>query len=126
MIPPCMTWHILYVYYLRVETWFTAKQFPGDLNFRSLDKKNRDVENGKLYFSLSLSLSCLNACVLASLYALLLLCMRLRSTILQFQNILVVTSTFSFTSSRGVFTHKNHMTKNLKIVFFAPPIINLC
>ena len=72
MISPCMTWHVLYVYYLRLETWFTAKQFPRDLNFRSLDKKNRDMANGKLYcrkykvlslsLSLSLLLECLRAC----------------------------------------------------------------
>ena len=68
MISPCMTWHVLYVYYLRLETWFTAKQFPRDLNFRSLDKKNRDMANGKLYcrkykaLSLSLLLECLCAC----------------------------------------------------------------
>ena len=81
-----------------------------------------------LYLSLSLSpsLFCLNACLLASLYALMHSCMRLHSTIWLFQNFLAVTSTFSFTSSRGVFTHKKHMTQNLKVVFFAPPIINLC
>ena len=126
MISPCMTWHVLYAYYLRLETWFTAKQFPRDLNFRSLDKKNRDMANGKLYCRKNKAISFSLAWMLASPYA---LCMRLHSTIfvkLQVLGLrLGVDFTFTLDNNNNNHNNGNDNDNNPHLNFFKGTVLGV-